>query len=233
MRDGGTLWNFIPADVVKHAQSLKWRKKSFWTGPEKRTIIGFTKEVTFYGRPLKMTLTAVVLLIAVSMDFSFYRIRNELIFAGITAGIALWIPTISIQSSGSLLAGVLLPVVICWIPFRMHGLGAGDVKLFSVIGCLNGGRDVVYCICFSFLLAAGISLGRLLSRRQLISSLLKCFQYFQEIVTKGKLTPYPGKDDSDHRFHFSISILFGYLILLGVKVCEIVPLFSEALRVAI
>lgn len=172
-----------------------------------------------------MIFTAVILLIAVGMDLTFYRIRNELILAGISAGIALWIPDISIQSSAELLAGILIPIIICWIPFRMHALGAGDIKLFSVIGCLSGGRDAIYCICFSFLLAAGISLGKLLSRRQLIPGLLMCFQYFQEIVTKGKMMPYPGKDDSDHRFHFSISILFGYLILLGVKVCEIVPLF--------
>ncbi len=172
-----------------------------------------------------MIFTAAVLLAAVCMDLTYYRIWNVLIFAGISAGIALWIPSVSIQSSVSLLAGILLPVIICWIPFRMHALGAGDIKLFSVIGCLNGGRDAIYCICFSFLFAAGISLGKLLSHRQLIPGLLNCFQYFQEIVTKGKMIPYPGKDDSGHRFHFSISILFGYLILLGVKVCTIIPLF--------
>lgn len=172
-----------------------------------------------------MILTAAVLLIAVCMDFTYYRIWNVLIFAGISAGIALRIPSLSMQGIADLLAGILLPVIICWIPFRMHALGAGDVKLFSVIGCLNGGRDAIYCICFSFLLAAGISLGKLLSHRQLISGLLNCFQYFQEIVTKGKMIPYPGKDVPDHRFHFSISILFGYLILLGVKVCQITLLF--------
>lgn len=172
-----------------------------------------------------MIFTAAVLLVAVCMDFAYYRIWNVLIFAGISAGIALWIPSVSIQSGVGLLAGILLPVIICWIPFRMHALGAGDIKLFSVIGCLNGGRDAICCIGFSFLLAAGISLGKLLSHRQLMSGLLDCFQYFQEIITKGKMIPYPGKDASDHRFHFSISILFGYLILLGVKVCEIIPLF--------
>ena len=231
MRDGGTLRDFISPTVVKSAQEQKRDKNWLWTACRNRFIIGFTKEVTLYGRPLNTVLTAAILLVAAGMDLSFYRIKNELIFAGMSAGIVLWIFGTFPFQGGSLLAGILLPVLICWIPFRMHALGAGDIKLFSVIGCLNGGEDAVCCICFSFLFAAGISVGKLLSHRQLWTSLMNCFQYFQQIVTEGKMMPYPGGDLPDHRFHFSVAILLGYLALLGVKVCKIMPLCWVALNV--
>lgn len=125
----------------------------------------------------------------------------------------------------SFLSGFLIPILIGWIPFRMRAIGAGDVKLFVVVGCLNGGRDVFYCIFLSFLLAAGISLSRLLSLRQVKISLIYCFQYFQKIITQKKIEAYPGRMKKGHNIHFSIAILLGYVALLGVKNCKIVPLF--------
>jgi prepilin peptidase CpaA len=169
----------------------------------------------------------VVLLVAVWMDFDSYKIKNQLIILGMAAGIVLWMTVAGpdIHSGIDLLTGILLPIIICWIPFRMHALGAGDIKLFSVIGCLNGGKDVICCIVFSFLLAAGISLGRLLSHRQLRQSLLNCFRYFQSIYCEGSIMPYPQRDEPGHHIHFSAAILLGYAVLLGVKVCKNMPSF--------
>lgn len=102
----------------------------------------------------------------------------------------------------------------------MHGLGAGDIKLFCVIGCLNGSRSVIYCICISFLLAAGFSFGRLLNQRQLWTSLQSCVSYFQIVVQKGRIIPYPERTRKGARFHFSAAILVGYAVILGVNVCK-------------
>lgn len=159
------------------------------------------------------------------MDLYSDQIRNEWICVGIAAGGVLMLFPRSALGGGSFLSGILIPVLLGWIPFRMRAIGAGDVKLFIVIGCLNGGRDVFYCIFLSFLLAAGISLSRLLSLRQLKMSLMYCFQYFQRMIVQKKIEAYPGRMKKGHTIHFSTAILFGYAALLGVKVCKIVPLF--------
>ena len=174
---------------------------------------------------MRIALVIVILLIAVIMDLSFRKIKNGLIIAGLAAGICVWVPFASVESGKDLLAGVILPILICWIPFLMHALGAGDIKLFSVIGCLYGGRDVVYCIGFSFLIAAGFSLAKLLKDRKLWTSLINCFRYFQQIFTKGKITPYSGRKEPDHLIHFSVAILLGFVVLMGVKYCKIAPLY--------
>ena len=200
-------------------------KFALWTAAKKGSIIGFTKEVTANGGPLKTGITCTVLIIASGMDLTAYKIKNGLIYAALAVGILLYLPLISVNSSLDLLAGIFLPAVICWIPFLMHALGAGDIKLFSVIGCINGGRDAVYCIGFSFVIAAGFSLGRLLRRKQLWTSLIKCFQYFQDIISKGRMMPYPAGDEEGHKIHFSPFILLGYLIYLGVKDCSVMQWF--------
>lgn len=172
---------------------------------------------------IRISVTAVILLCAVQSDFAVGKIRNRLILTGLFLGLLLHLPGIDAEELCSMLMGIAVPVLVCWIPFRMHGLGAGDVKLFCVIGCLNGGRSIVYCICISFLLAAGFSVGRLLTQKQLWSSMYGCIRYFQLIVREGKIIPYPERARPGHQFHFSAAVLLGYAAVLGVKVCGFIP----------
>ena len=72
-------------------------------------------------------------------------------------------------------------------PVRMRGLGAGDIKLLCVVGCLNGSRDIIYCICISFLLAAGFSFGRLLNRSSFGQVCEAVFNIFNELQHLEKL----------------------------------------------
>ena len=156
------------------------------------------------------------------MDWRNWKIANRLIFAGVFAGVVFWLRDISIKNLADFLGGFLLPILICWIPFRMHAIGAGDIKLFSVIGCINGSREILYCIVFSFLAAAGISLGRLLSQKQLWTSLAGCVQYFYQILSQQKIVPYPGREEKGHKIHFSLSILLGFVACVGVNMCGII-----------
>ena len=106
----------------------------------------------------------------------------------------------------------------------MRAVGAGDIKLFMAVGCLNGGEDVLYSIFLSFLLGAGISLGRLLSLKKLKISLIQCFRYFIQMVMQKKIERYPGAGEASHTIHFSVAIFLGYMVWLGVKTCKIVSL---------
>ena len=113
-----------------------------------------------------------------------------------------------------LMMGILLGVVL-WIP---------GMKLLCVVGCLNGSRDIIYCICISFLLAAGFSFGRLLNRKQFRTSMRSCIQYFRRIAALGKIVSYDGRKVPGHQIHFSAFILLGYAAVLGVNLCKFIPL---------
>ena len=53
------------------------------------------------------------------------------------------------------LAGAALPMAITYLLYVIGGLGAGDIKLFSVIGTVVGTvADVTFLMCASIVLAA-------------------------------------------------------------------------------
>ena len=104
-------------------------------------------------RLIQISVTSVWLLRAVEMDFARGKIRNRWLMMGILLGVVLWIPGMKEAGFPELLGGLLLPVLICWIPFRMRGLGAGDIKLLCVVGCLNGQSG--YYLLYLYFFPAG------------------------------------------------------------------------------
>lgn len=176
------------------------------------------------GSFLHVYITLIFLYTAVVMDLRTGRIPNRWICVGLAAGTVLLLSPQSALGPGSFFLGFLIPFLIGWIPFRMRAIGAGDIKLFFVVGCLNGGEDVFYCIFFSFLLGAGISLSKLLSLRQLKAGLMNCFQYFINMLIQKKVYMYPGAREKSHTIHFSAAIFLGYIVWLGVKACKVILL---------
>ena len=162
-----------------------------------------------------------VLSAAVIMDCRNGRIKNWLTAAGIAAGCTLRILTEE-TSVFMLLAGICFPVLCCGLLFYIHALGAGDIKLFSVIGSFVPFHELLSCICFSFAAGAVISLWKLIVNRNLLSSVLCFYQYIRQICATGTVEKYPGRDDKKRQLHFSAAILIGFLITKGVEYGEIV-----------
>ncbi len=166
-----------------------------------------------------MIASLILLSVAAVSDLRSGRIPNMWICIGLAAGVLCRALSLTSFGWSGFFFGMLIPFLICWIPFRMGAMGAGDVKLLIVLGALNGGGDILYCIFFSFLFAAGISLGKLLSLRHLRSSLIQLFHYFQGIFLQGKIELYEGRYASGHTIRFALSIFLGYAAWRGINVC--------------
>ncbi len=154
---------------------------------------------------------------AVVMDISSGKISNRLIFFGLVIG-----SFIQIIESGWIgivvfLINISIPIILCYLLFLMRALGAGDIKLFSVIGSIWGMKVLFCTIVVSFLIAAGMSFIKLLYYHNLISRLYIFGNYIRQVMTEGKLSRYPVESQGKHHIiHFSIAILIGYLITLEV-----------------
>lgn len=160
-----------------------------------------------------------ILSAAVIMDFRNGRIRNWLTGSGIVAGALIRIAA-GQTSLAALLTAVCLPVLSCWLLFRMHVLGAGDIKLFCVIGSFSAVRELLVCMFFSFAAGAVISFIRLLIGRNLISSVLSFCNYIHQIYITGTVEKYPLCSDRKHQIHFSAAVMTGFLIMKGVEYGE-------------
>lgn len=160
---------------------------------------------------LQMILTA-----AVIMDFRAGKIKNWLIVLGLSVGCVLQIGVNQIpwyQVAG----GMVVPILLFYILFRMHALGAGDIKLFCVIGCFWTFQNLMTCILFSLMAGAAISFSKLLIQRELFHSLTSFYFYIQRVYQKKKILKYPGRETAGHQIHFSVAIFIGFLVTLGVN----------------
>lgn len=165
-----------------------------------------------------------ILTIAVISDFKSERIPNLLIVLGMTWGIGWRIGWLG-HTWFQVALGIGLPVIFCFILFLMHALGAGDIKLFSVIGCFWSVEHLLLCMVLSFVAGGVISISKLLIQRQLFESLSCFYHYFQKFLQTGKIEKYPGRDIKSRQMHFSVAIYIGFFLTLGVTYGEVFSSF--------
>lgn len=158
-----------------------------------------------------------LLSLAVAMDIQSGKIRNRLIFTGLAAGLFFQVAEAGWKGAGVFLRNVSIPVILCYLLFLMHALGAGDIKLFSVIGGIWDLHVLMLTIMGSFLVAAGMSLWKMLYHRNLISRLCIFRKYLHQVIVTFQLSEYPrGTQGEQHIIHFSIAIFIGFLVALEV-----------------
>ena len=79
-----------------------------------------------------------LLIAAVIQDFDCMKVSNRLILVGLALGIFFQVIQNGPVAIVRVLPNIIFPVIVLYLLFLMRCLGAGDIKLFSVIGaCIN------------------------------------------------------------------------------------------------
>ena len=166
---------------------------------------------------MRIVLSLILLSLAAAMDIRSRKISNRLILTGLITGLLIQVEESGWKGAGVFLINVSIPIILCYLLFLMRALGAGDIKLFSVIGSIWNVKILFTTIIASFLTAAFLSLCKLLYHGNLISRLCVFGKYVRQAAAAGRLLRYPaGPQEEQYAIHFSISILIGYLIALEV-----------------
>lgn len=150
------------------------------------------------------------------MDIQTSRISNRLILAGLMIGYIRNLSGYGWKGSIYFLIQISLPVLIFYLLFLMRALGAGDIKLFSVIGSCIGLNGFVKVVLFSFLAGAVNSLYILIRNRNFYNRFVYFSCYFKAVLLTKSIPRYDFKSDGKQNYiHFSVAILAGYLMYLG------------------
>lgn len=158
----------------------------------------------------------IILCIACWEDLKFYRIRNPVIAAGWFYGVLN-----SLFQSG--LIGIvrwgiasMFPIVLLFFLFLIKGLGAGDIKLFSVISGILGIRFIIQLIIASFLMGAVFSVFRMIQFRIFLYRLNVLFQYIHIAITEKKIRRYYDSktDGKQCIIPFTTAVLSAFVILI-------------------
>lgn len=156
------------------------------------------------------------------MDFLKFKISNRFILISLILGILLFLLEKNWTSlfRGSLAA--IVPIIMLIPLFALGVLGAGDIKLFSVIGLIKGLTFLLHTMLISLFVAGILSIIFLIktkgfqTRLSYLSSYIKVISNQTKQSGKLKLLPYYDIQKNGHAatIHYSIAILVGAIIQL-------------------
>lgn len=163
-------------------------------------------------------LSLTLLSMATATDIQRFQISNRLVASGFLIGCFFQLSEWGVKGIGVFLLNVSIPVILLYLLFLIRALGAGDIKLFSMIGGIWGLQVLCVTIAVSFLVAAIMSLCKILFHRNLISRLWVFREYISRVLVSGRLLTYPQESqEKQHVIHFSVAILIGYAIAMEVS----------------
>lgn len=153
------------------------------------------------------------------MDFKEYKVKNELILFGFITAFLYQIFCFGLQGFISYGIGIIVPILILFLLFLLHMLGAGDIKLFSVIGSFFGVEAILSCMYYSFMVGAILSILLLLKKKQFLVRFQYFFHYISDCISSKQIKPYRDEENQasgEGTMHFTLAILSGFLIMILV-----------------
>lgn len=160
-----------------------------------------------------------ILIPAVLCDIKGWHISNKIIIIGSLAGL---LYQMIVNETGQILIACLtafLAIGVMFPLFYIRALGAGDIKLISITALFIPIEKYVIYIAISFIVAAVISLIRMIFQKNLYDRLVVLVNYTILCMQTGKVMKYrnTGEISKSYCIHFSVALLIGYLIYMGVK----------------
>jgi len=134
-----------------------------------------------------------VFCVVIFMDWRYYRIPNVCILAGMTAGLVMAYRTCAVAGLAEAF-GVSAVIFAAFYPFYLMGaLGAGDVKLFMMMGCYcpNIGTDsLIHYLLVTMTIAAAISAVKMIVYAESRERLLYLMRYLRKTAMTGAVDAY-------------------------------------------
>lgn len=139
------------------------------------------------------------------------KISNKLILSGYMLGIVF-----SVLKNGPpgvivFIVKVSWPIVLFFIFFYIRSLGAGDIKLFSVLSPFVDSQCMARIIILSLFIGAGISCHRILINNEIQERLINIKYYIESCIYQKKILKYPTINKESSYINFAVCILFGYI----------------------
>lgn len=84
-------------------------------------------------------------------DWKTFKVSNNLLICFLTAAVASRLIMADAGGIADCIVGLILPFIILWVFYRFRKIGAGDIKLFCVLGAFMGPGSILWCMFCSFL----------------------------------------------------------------------------------
>ena len=152
---------------------------------------------------------------AALMDIQRAKVDNGWLLFCVLVSLFTRIWKMDVSSLETWICGLLVPILILGILFIFRMLGAGDIKLLSVIGSMIGPTKILNCIFYSFLIGAVISAALMISSGIVCQRILYLLHYISVYFKTGKREPYYKSGMLLENFHFTVPIFLSALLYAG------------------
>lgn len=152
---------------------------------------------------------------ALITDIRTGKIPNALILTGYVIGWSYQIADKGILGLLVFSGGAVLPIFLLGIIYYFRMMGAGDIKLLSVLGGIMGLSQIFLCILTAILTGGIISVVLVLKRRNLKKRIWYFFDYFREYKKTKVWKSYRNLNSSKSHFYFTIPILISVILYVG------------------
>lgn len=164
-----------------------------------------------------------LLSLALKQDLKSYKIPNATILVGYLLSLLFFLQDYEWTGLYKWVGSMTLPILILFPLFVIKALGAGDIKLFSVIGGFFGITYVINLIAIAFVIGGILSLAKLIINRNFKHRFIHFLTYSKNLHFK--ITNHISKE-LDYRYydktriqgqeviHFSLAIFLAFIIKL-------------------
>ncbi|MDO5799098.1 MAG: prepilin peptidase [Eubacteriales bacterium] len=160
---------------------------------------------------LLLTITGV----SVIMDLRRMQVKNSWILCSLFAGAGYCLWKKGFSGLMSFVPGALMPLAVLGWMFYFRLLGPGDIKVFCALGGIMGPAKILWCIWFSFLSGAGISLAVLICCGGFLQRMAYLAAYIREYFQTGSPKPYYQRGNALENIHFTIPIFMSVMLYAG------------------
>ncbi|WP_256387212.1 prepilin peptidase [Roseburia sp. 1XD42-69] len=167
-----------------------------------------------------------LLVIAVAQDIRSGRVSNKLILFGLFLGLLSKVQEYDFRGIYFFLRNISVPVILFYLMFLMHVLGAGDIKLFSMIGGILTIEELLFCIFYSFIAGGILSLFYLLMDNHRGEKLKYACNYLFYVCRYQKIIPYELPEEiPKSKMAFSLAVFLGWICMYAIPIVKSGGLF--------
>lgn len=158
---------------------------------------------------------------AAALDFYKGKIPNVLILTGSCYGL---VRMVYYQDILKFIPGIIFPILILFPLYKIGVIGAGDIKLFSMIGFYFTFMETMFCIFLSFVFGAIFSVISFVRYKNFLERMTYLVSYLKEYFLTGHFQYYYSSlnnnqkshfDESKTKIHLAIPIFLSVLFHVG------------------
>ena len=156
----------------------------------------------------------VIILFAVLEDMYFSKISNNLILFSYILGILNAIFNLGYCNVIMYFCSSIVPLILLFPLFYFHMIGAGDIKLYSILGCFFGLRILTLILIFSIIIGGVISLCILFYKKGFYRFIYLKEYIFLYLNTNIRCNYIEMTNAKEYSFPFAVAI--GLAVLLSL-----------------